>query len=144
MRSTALQFTHRLGRVRVVADKSLFVIFDGDCAFCSSCARFLARRVKAHIAVQPWQQTDLASLGLNAAQCSEALQCVDLGRNETLSGHRAVARALEASRFPWSIFGRLIGFAPLSPLGALIYRLVANNRHRLPGGTPACKVTMDR
>ncbi|MFZ9819254.1 MAG: thiol-disulfide oxidoreductase DCC family protein, partial [Ilumatobacteraceae bacterium] len=89
-------------------------------------------------------QTDLASLGLNAAQCSEALQCVDLGRNETLSGHRAVARALDESRFPWSIFGRLIGFAPLSPLGALIYRLVANNRHRLPGGTPACKVTTDR
>ncbi|NCZ92069.1 MAG: DUF393 domain-containing protein, partial [Actinobacteria bacterium] len=47
-------------------------------------------------------------------------------------------------RFPWSTIGRVIGWRVMSPLGSLVYRLVANNRHRLPGGTPACKVTTDR
>ena len=144
MRSTALQVTQSFGKVRVVATPTLFVIFDGDCAFCSSCARFLSRRVTEGVAVQPWQESDLAALGLTAAQCAEALQCVDVRAGTTLGGHRAVAMALRGCRLPWSLIGRVIGSRPLSPFGAVVYRLVANNRHRLPGGTPACKVSSDR
>jgi predicted DCC family thiol-disulfide oxidoreductase YuxK len=144
MRSTALQVTQSFGKVRVVADTSLHVIFDGDCAFCSSCARFLAARVRPSVSVRPWQEVDLESLGLTAAECAEALQCVVVPSSEKVSGHRAVALALRSCRFPWSLIGRVIGWRVLSPLGSLVYRAVANNRHRLPGGTPACKVTSDR
>ena len=144
MRSTALQVTQPLGKVRVVVDVLLHVIFDGDCAFCSSCARFLAARVRPSVSVRPWQEVELESLGLTAVECAEALQCVAVPSGEKVSGHRAVAAALRSCRFPWSIIGRVIGRRVMSPLGSLVYRLVATNRHRLPGGTPACKVTTDR
>ncbi|MFM8811321.1 MAG: thiol-disulfide oxidoreductase DCC family protein [Actinomycetota bacterium] len=127
-----------------MADTSLHVIFDGDCAFCSSCARFLAARVRPSVSVRPWQEVDLESLGLTAAECAEALQCVVVPSSEKESGHRAVALALRSCRFPWSLIGRVSDWRFLSPLGSLVYRAVANNRHRLPGGTPACKVTSDR
>ncbi|MEY3366322.1 MAG: hypothetical protein RIS71_1059, partial [Actinomycetota bacterium] len=104
-------------KVRVVADTSLHVIFDGDCAFCSSCARFLAARVRPSVSVRPWQEVDLDSLGLTAAECAEALQCVVVPSSEKVSGHRAVALALRSCRFPWSLIGRVIGWRVLSPLG---------------------------
>src|SRR6185436_17813751 len=39
-------------------------VYDGDCAFCSSCARFIERRVSSRAQVVPWQRSDLAALGL--------------------------------------------------------------------------------
>ena len=144
MRSTRLQVIQWLGTVRTVAEVSLHVIFDGDCAFCSTCARFLESRLRSSAAVRPWQRVELEALGLTEDECAAALQCVDTARKVKVSGHRAVAMALRACRFPWSVIGRLIEWRVLSPLGAVVYRTVANNRHRLPGGTPACKLSPER
>jgi hypothetical protein len=44
------------------------------------------------------------------------------------------------SRWPWRPFGALLLVPPFSWIGAGLYRLIAANRHRLPGGTPACAV----
>lgn len=120
---------------------SIVVVFDGDCAFCSSCARFLRARVRPLVSVRPWQELDLGALGLTQEACTEAVQCLEVASGEICSGHRAVARALVACRPPWSILGRVIGWSPLAPFAAVVYRVVARNRHRLPGGTPACKIT---
>jgi len=30
--------------------------------------------------------------------------------------------------------------AALRPLAGVVYRIIARNRHRLPGGTPACRL----
>lgn len=60
------------------------------------------------------------------------------------SGHRAAARILThqplKSRFGfgWRMFGYLIIAG--GPISALVYRLVAKNRHRLPGATEACEL----
>lgn len=115
------------------------LIFDGDCAFCTSCVRWIRRRLRRHPDIQPWQETDLESLGLNVARCTEALQFVDAAAR-IHSGERAVARLLIHAGSGWSLLGRIILVPGIRPLAGWIYRRVAANRHRLPGGTPACQM----
>ncbi len=116
------------------------LVFDGDCAFCTSSARLLRRIAGPAAAIVPWQRTDLAALGIDAEQAAAAVQWVGRG-GEVRSGHEAIAAALIASGRPWSPAGRLLLLPGVSPLAARAYRLVADNRQRLPGGTPACALT---
>jgi hypothetical protein len=39
-----------------------------------------------------------------------------------------------------ALAGRLAGFGPVSALAAVTYRWIARHRHRMPGGTAACRV----
>jgi predicted DCC family thiol-disulfide oxidoreductase YuxK len=56
----------------------------------------------------------------------------------TQAGHCAVASVLRASRRPWPVLGRAMLLPGVSWVAARVYGWVAANRHRLPGGTPAC------
>lgn len=112
-------------------------VYDGDCAFCSSCARFIERRVPTAAAVVPWQFADLAALGLTQEQCEQAVQWVAPGR-PSLAGPEAIAALLGSSNLPWRLVGRLLRVAPVRALAWPAYRWVARNRHRMPGGTAAC------
>jgi predicted DCC family thiol-disulfide oxidoreductase YuxK len=113
------------------------LVFDGDCAFCTSCARLL-ERIGPEAQIVAWQVADLDELGITAAQAAEALRWV--GADGTVrSGHEALAAALGAAPRPrWRVLGRGLLLPGVSPAAAAGYRLVARNRHRLPGGTPAC------
>ena len=115
------------------------VIFDGDCAVCSTLAGVVERRLRPPGTVQPWQRLDLAAYGLTSTQCVEALQYVD-AEGRVYAGERAVARLLRASR-PWARpAGLLLELPGVRWLAGIVYRWVARNRSRLPGGTPACAV----
>lgn len=114
------------------------LVFDGDCSFCTSCARFLERRLEPGATVLAWQHADLDSLGVSEARAREAVQWVEAD-GAVRSGHEAIAAALRACGPIWRLAGRLIVLPPISPLSARAYELVAANRGRLPGGTPACK-----
>jgi len=118
------------------------LVYDGDCAFCSTSARFAARglrRSPADYAIEPWQRLDLAALGLTAAECDAAVRWVSADGIPD-AGHVAIARALRASR--WGV--RPAGVVLLAPGirwgAARVYTWVSANRHRLPGGTPACSL----
>lgn len=112
-------------------------VFDGDCGFCTSSVRLLRRWVPTRVRVTPWQRVDLALLGLTRAECEEAVQWV--GADGTRSaGSDAVARLLGTSHRAWRIVGAALLRRPVAPLAQRVYRLVAANRHRFPGGTPAC------
>lgn len=113
------------------------LVFDGDCAFCTKSVSFVPRLRLRVDEVVPYQLTDISRLGLTPQACADALQWVgDDGR--TAAGHRAVARLLLNSGPLWRFLGAALLVPPLSWLASGVYRLVAANRMRLPGGTPAC------
>jgi predicted DCC family thiol-disulfide oxidoreductase YuxK len=115
------------------------LVFDGDCAFCTSCARLL-ERIGPQARVAAWQVADLDELGITAAQAAEAVRWVEAD-GTIRTGHEALAAALGTAGAAWRILGRALVLPGVSPLAAAGYRLVARNRHRLPGGTPACAST---
>jgi len=127
-------------------DRPTFV-YDGDCAFCSSCAEFVDRRIPTSAQVVPWQFADLDALGLTVPQCEEAVQWVGADGSRA-AGPDAIARLLGDSTVVWwRAAGWLLGVPPVRALAWPVYRWVARNRHRMPGGTAACalpQATRDR
>ena len=117
------------------------LIFDGDCGFCTTSARFLVRWVVrgGSASVAPWQRLDLAELGLTADECIAAVQWVGEG-GQVASGHAAIAAALRAGHPVWRPLGALLVAPGVSWLAARLYGWVAAHRDALPGGTPACRV----
>jgi len=122
------------------------LVFDGDCGFCTSSARWLERGFRHGERAEAWQllgEEALARFGLTVADASQAAWWVDReGRRER--GHRAAGRALEAAGGWRRGVGLLILAPPTSWLAAGTYRLVVRWRHLLPGGTPACRLELER
>ena len=115
------------------------MVFDGDCGFCTTTAQWLERHTVADgVDVVPWQRMDLAAAGLTEPEVTTAAYW--LKGSEKRRGARAIAQALESCGQPWRTAGKLIDVKPVRPLAALGYEIVARNRHRLPGGTPACSL----
>lgn len=112
------------------------LVYDGDCAFCTTSVRVL-ERIGPEAEMVAWQLTDLAELGLTEEEAAAAVQWVEID-GTVRSGHEAIAAALKAAGGAWKSAGRAILLPGVSWLAARVYRLVAANRHRLPGGTPAC------
>ena len=115
------------------------LVFDGDCGFCTTAANFAAAKSRLDLQTVPWQRADLASLGLTVDQAKAKVQLhLD---DQNFAGHECFAKLIELQG-GWlnRLFGRALTVAPLSWLAALGYNLTARFRHRLPGGTPACKI----
>jgi predicted DCC family thiol-disulfide oxidoreductase YuxK len=114
-------------------------VFDGDCAFCSMCARFVERWIPTPARVVPWQFTNLDELGLTREEAVEAVQWVAQG-SPPKAGPAGIAALLKSSNLFWRPLGWLLGLRPITAAAWPVYRWVARNRHRLPGGTAACAV----
>jgi len=112
------------------------LLYDGDCAFCTWCAGLL-ERIGPDAEIVAWQFADLAELGVTEAQAIEAVRWVEID-GTVRSGHEAIAAVLIAAGRIWRIVGRVVMLPGVSWLAAKTYRLVADNRYRLPGSTPAC------
>jgi predicted DCC family thiol-disulfide oxidoreductase YuxK len=131
----------RLASERLPADRPVF-LYDGDCAFCSSCARFIERYIPTSAAVTPWQFADLDALGVSQEDAEAAVQWID-PRSDRLvraAGPTAIARLLVDAGPYWRTLGRLLDRRPGRWIAGPTYRLIARNRHRLPGGTAACRL----
>jgi predicted DCC family thiol-disulfide oxidoreductase YuxK len=116
------------------------LIFDGDCGFCTWAANFSRRRLPPGVRVVPWQLVDNpASVGLTPETITEAVWWID-AHERPHRGHRALAEAARAFGGVWWILGSIGRVQPLDPLGARMYAVLARNRFRLPGSTPACQV----
>jgi predicted DCC family thiol-disulfide oxidoreductase YuxK len=112
------------------------LLYDGDCSFCTWCAGLL-EKIGPEAEIIAWQLTDLAELGVTEEQATEAVQWVGPD-GMVRSGHEAIAATLNSAGRPWKLAGRGLLLPGISWLAAKAYRLVADNRYRLPGGTPAC------
>jgi predicted DCC family thiol-disulfide oxidoreductase YuxK len=119
-----------------------YFLYDGDCAFCSACARFIERRIPTSAQVQPWQFSDLPALGLTMDACDEAVQWVSTTESGRLAaeGPVAIAALLRTSTWFWRVTGRVLGWRPATAIAWPVYRWVSRHRDRMPGGTAACAV----
>ncbi len=115
------------------------LIFDGDCGFCTACVTWGVRNLSAFPNPLPFQSLDPADYGLSVADVRKAVWLIS--GSTVLSGARAVAWILKGQRnLIWRLFGRFIDWCPIRPFAALAYRIVALNRHRLPGASTQCKM----
>jgi len=113
-------------------------LFDGDCAFCSMCARFIEHRMRPSARVMAWQFSDLAGLGVTPGAAEAAVQWVD--RRGVWAGPEAISRLLRDAGGYWRPLGLVLGARPVLWLAWPVYRWISRNRHRLPGGTAACSL----
>lgn len=117
--------------------KAPLLIFDGDCAFCTSAVNRLKALLPVFPEMSPWQWLELDGYGLTRDDVTNYAWVVTSGHQ--YAGHLAGSALLRMQpSFGWRFLGHLIATPPVSWVAALVYRWVANNRHRLPGGTPAC------
>lgn len=112
-------------------------LYDQDCGFCRRSVVFAQERVRSRVAFAAWQAVDLKVFGLTPEQTREQAW---LARSDgdLLAGGDAVAEVLRHGRFPFRVLGRLLGLPGLRSLNRVAYRVVAANRHRIPGGVAAC------
>ena len=117
------------------------LLYDADCGFCTASANWLRRR-RLTVAVQPLQDADLAALGVDPDRAAREIPLVERGvhGSRVRYGHRAIAGALTTGSFPWNLAGWLLQHPPVCWLAAAVYALVARHRHRLPGGSQACRI----
>jgi predicted DCC family thiol-disulfide oxidoreductase YuxK len=115
------------------------LIFDGDCGFCTSAANFVVKHSSYPIVAHAWQLTDVTRFGLTEAQVAERVYFAIDGQN--YGGHLAFAYILFVQK-NWLLkaAGWIMTVPPVCWVASIGYRLVARFRHRLPGGTPACKL----
>ena len=118
------------------------LVYDGECSFCRAVASWIACRWNGRAVAVAWQRLDsaqLAGLGLTQADVRQAAWWIDAAGRRSRS-HLAIARALRSARGWPALAGLILLVPPLRWLAALSYPMIARWRHRLPGGTAACRV----
>ncbi|MEW1626874.1 DCC1-like thiol-disulfide oxidoreductase family protein [Streptomyces sp. NPDC089173] len=119
------------------------LVYDGDCAFCTSSVNVLTRRVRPRCTVTPWQFADLDALGITRQRAEREVLWVSLP-GTVYGGAQAVAKLLLSAGGGWAWLGGLLTLPPVRWIAHGVYRFVAANRTRLPGGSPACALPADR
>jgi predicted DCC family thiol-disulfide oxidoreductase YuxK len=113
------------------------LIFDGDCAFCTTWVNRLSNWLPNFPETQPYQWLDIDAYGLTTEDVENYAWYISPSRQ--FAGHLAFSAILRSQQgFGYRFLGHLMATFPFSIAASLGYSFVAANRHRLPGGTPAC------
>ena len=113
------------------------LVFDGDCAFCTTWVNRLEAMLPVFPPTSPWQWLDLDQYGLTADDVHDYAWVITPHRQ--FAGHLAFSALLRMQ--PTAVLrfaGHILATPPFSWVAALGYKFISANRHRLPGGTPAC------
>jgi predicted DCC family thiol-disulfide oxidoreductase YuxK len=115
------------------------LIYDGDCGICTRLVGLAGRLLRPTAWLRAAQQLDLAVYGLTADECDRALQFV-AADGRVYAAQDAVSQLLLHSGGIWRPVGLALRLPGVNALAGVVYRWVARNRYRLPGGTAACAV----
>ncbi|MCF2529015.1 thiol-disulfide oxidoreductase DCC family protein [Yinghuangia soli] len=119
------------------------LVYDGDCGFCTKSVEVMERYIDPDVEVTAWQFADLDELGVTAERAMhEVLLVTPTG--DVYGGAEAVAKLLSYERGVWTVPGAFMQIPPVNAVAAKVYRLIADNRYNLPGGTPACALPADQ
>lgn len=120
-----------------ITDSPTVLIFDGDCAFCTTWVNRLQALLPVFPPSTPWQWIDLDRYALTTDDVTSYAWLVTPRRQ--FAGHLAFSALLRMQPHDGLRFiGHLLATPPFSWIAAIGYDFIAANRHRLPGGTPAC------
>lgn len=109
------------------------LVYDADCGFCTRSATWLDP------APVPWHTLDLTSVGVTTEQAEENAGWLVDGRI-TLLGAPAIGAALRTKGGGARLLGWALTVPGIRGLAAVVYPRIAANRHRMPGGTAACRI----
>lgn len=109
------------------------IVYDADCGFCTRSASWVDDQPVA------WQSLDLAAVGATQEQADNFAGWLVDGRIRAL-GAPAIAAAMRARGGWMRPIGAITDLPGVRRLAAVVYRIVARHRHRLPGGTEACRL----
>ncbi|MGW2443457.1 thiol-disulfide oxidoreductase DCC family protein [Streptomyces sp. NPDC001675] len=113
------------------------LVYDGDCGFCTTSVTLVQRWIGPRCDVTAGQWADLEALGVTRERAEyEALWVTPDGT--VYGGAQAVAKMPASAPGGWPVMGAALQLAPARWIAHGVYRAIARNRHRLPGGTPAC------
>lgn len=120
------------------------LLYDGDCGFCTASARWLEARLGPFDGlkwpvVRPWHPDDEQRYGITPAEADLEIHWVDPSGGIS-GGADAVLAYGRTGAGIWPWLSRLLGLPLAVQLTRAGYRLIARNRHRLPGGTATCQV----
>jgi predicted DCC family thiol-disulfide oxidoreductase YuxK len=119
------------------------LIYDGDCKFCQLSLDFGIRHLRTFPKYVAFQKIDPTKFGLSIEQVKTQIWLASEAPSpiKPLGGHLAAGEILLMQKNPLQkLLGWFIKTPPTSFLADLVYRWVAKNRHRLPGGSRQCKL----
>jgi predicted DCC family thiol-disulfide oxidoreductase YuxK len=97
-------------------------------------------RLAKDVTIIPWQHmSDLGQFGLTQADVQQRVYFVD-AKSKVYGGSSALFRFGLSMKQPWRLIARMLLIPGVSLIAEPIYRKVAKNRHRMPGGTAACEM----
>lgn len=124
--------------VNNVDERRGVMLFDQDCGFCTRAATAATGKFfRTSIEPVPLRSANLEELGLDIHSCEQVLHVVDY-EGRIYQGSDAIATILRNSRWPWPLVGGIALLPGIRWVAQRGYRLVAKNRHKLPGGTTSC------
>lgn len=107
------------------------LVYDAECGFCRWSLAWLLRRLPMRPRVRAARTLAPGEFGISADQAARSAWWVD--SSGVYGGHEVFARWLRACGGLWALPGRVLTWPVVSPVCAGVYRLIAANRHRIPG-----------
>ncbi|MFF7976742.1 DCC1-like thiol-disulfide oxidoreductase family protein [Streptomyces sp. NPDC007905] len=109
------------------------VVFDGACGFCRAAVTRLSRSHRLRLAgrLLPYQGVDLALYGLTEPDAQERMWLVHSGHVQ--GGAQAFAAWFTTGSHAARLIGRMLTWPGVRHAAEGVYRLIARNRHRIPG-----------
>ena len=123
--------------------EKLVLIYDGDCKFCQLSLEFGIKHLRAFPQYVAFQKIDPKDFGLTASQVRTQIWLAQKTPTtaEVLGGHLAAGAILKLQPSLWlRALGWLTSTPPTSWVADFLYKLIAANRHRLPGGSRECRI----
>jgi predicted DCC family thiol-disulfide oxidoreductase YuxK len=123
--------------------ESSVLIYDGDCQFCQLSLEFGIKNLRIFPQYVAFQRIDPKDFGLTDKQVRAQIWLAKKSpaKDVALGGHLAAGAILRLQPSLWlRVLGWLASTPPTSWVASLVYKLIAANRHRLPGGSRACKI----
>jgi len=123
--------------------ESRVLIYDGHCQFCQLSLEFGIKNLRIFPQYVAFQKINPKEFGLTEEQVRSQIWLAPKSPTvgASLGGHLAAGAILGLQPSLWlRALGWLASTPPTSWVADFIYRLIAANRHRLPGGSRACKL----